>query len=87
MNSSLQGRAIQFALDKEWNKAKKINQKILKNQPNDKKALLRLGKAFMHLENYSEAKKAFKKVLELDSINRIAKKNLRKIKSEIQVKV
>jgi tetratricopeptide (TPR) repeat protein len=86
MNSTLRGKAIQFALNKEWKKASKANKKILESNPQNKKALLRLGKALIHLNNYSEAQKTFEKVLEQDPINKIAKKNLKKIEKKVSVK-
>ena len=86
MNSTLRGKAIQFALNKEWEKASRANQKILETHPQNKKALLRLGKALIHLQDYSEAKETFEKVLDQDPINKIAKKNLKKIKTKIKVR-
>ncbi|MBD3366457.1 tetratricopeptide repeat protein [candidate division WWE3 bacterium] len=79
MSLGLEETAIKLALQKEWDKAIALNKKVLQNNSKNKKALLRLGKAYMQKEEYLEAKRAFKKVLEIDSINKIALKNLKKI--------
>jgi tetratricopeptide (TPR) repeat protein len=68
--------AIQLALGNRWEEAAQVNRAILSVFPNDTDSYNRLGKALMELGRYNEAKKAYKKALELDSTNQIAKKNL-----------
>lgn len=85
MNSSLHTKAIQLALNKDWDKALVTNKRILKRNPGNKKALLRLGKALVQLDRYEEAEEAFKEVLKKDPINKIAKKNLKVIKEKVKV--
>jgi len=87
MNSSLEARAIELALSKEWNKAVEVNKKILERYPKDVKALLRLGKALTHTNKHEEATKAFLEVLRKDRINKIAKKNLETIKQNTNASV
>jgi len=82
MNSSLEAKAIESALSKEWDKAIEINKKILEKYPKNVKALLRLGKALLHTNKHKEATEAFLKVLRKDRINKIAKKNLETIKQK-----
>ena len=69
-------RAIQLALANRWEDAVAANRAIIDLFPNDSDSHNRLGKAFMELNRYSDAKKAYKKALELDSSNQIARKNL-----------
>jgi hypothetical protein len=71
--------AIQLAMENRWEEAVEANRAILSVFPNDTDSYNRLGKALMELARYSEAKKAYKKALELDSTNQIAKRNLERI--------
>lgn len=68
--------AIQLAMENRWEEAVTVNRAILSLFPNDIDSYNRLGKALMELGRYSEAKRAYKKALELDSTNQIARKNL-----------
>ena len=71
--------AIQLAMGNRWEEAVQVNRSILTVFPNDTDSYNRLGKALMELGRYNEAKKAYKKALELDSTNQIAKKNLERL--------
>ena len=71
--------AIQLALANRWEEAAAANKAILSVFPNDADAHNRLGKALMELGRYPEAKRSYKKALELDSTNQIAKKNLERL--------
>ena len=71
--------AIQLALTNRWEEAVAANKAILALFPNDADAHNRLGKALMELARYNEAKRAYKKALELDPTNQIARKNLERI--------
>lgn len=77
---TLAQNAIQAALDCDWNKAVKINLKILQQDPNDVDSLNRLSKAYFELGKLTKAKKCCKKVLNIDELNIIASKNLDKFK-------
>jgi tetratricopeptide (TPR) repeat protein len=59
-----------------WEEAVNVNRSIIQLFPNDGDSHNRLGKALMELGRYNEAKRAYKKALELDPMNQIAKKNL-----------
>jgi hypothetical protein len=71
--------AIQLAMDNRWEEAVQTNRAILSVFPNDTDSYNRLGKALMELGKYNDAKKAYKKAIELDSTNQIAKKNLERL--------
>jgi len=71
--------AIQLAMDNRWEEAVTVNRAILSLFPNDIDSLNRLGKALMELGRYNEAKKPYKRALELDMTNQIAKKNLERL--------
>lgn len=71
--------AIQLARESRWEEAVAANRAILKASPNDVDACNRLGKALMELNRYNDAKKAYRRALELDTTNQIAKKNLERL--------
>jgi tetratricopeptide (TPR) repeat protein len=71
--------AIQLARESRWEDAVAANRAILKTSPNDVDACNRLGKALMELNRYTDAKKAYRRALELDTTNQIAKKNLERL--------
>jgi tetratricopeptide (TPR) repeat protein len=71
--------AIQLAMANRWEEAAQVNKSILSLFPNDVDSHNRLGKALMELGKLNEAKKAYKKALELDTTNMIARKNLERI--------
>ena len=68
--------AIQLAMANRWEEAVNVNKSILSLFPNDADSHNRLGKALMELGRYTDARKAYKKALELDPTNTIARKNL-----------
>jgi len=71
--------AIRAALEGRWSDAAELNQTIVNAFPADVDALNRLGKAMTELGKYNEARGAYMKTLELDSLNAIARKNLSKL--------
>jgi hypothetical protein len=71
--------AIHLAMENRWEEAVTVNRAILSLFPNDIDSLNRLGKALMELGRYNEAKKPYKRALELDMTNQIAKKNLERL--------
>ena len=72
-------RAIQLAMATRWEDAVQANRSIIKLFPNDADSYNRLGKALMELSRFPAAKKAYKRALELDGANQIAKKNLERL--------
>jgi len=81
MDKSLQSKAIDAALNCQWTDAVCYNEQILKNDPDNIEALSRLGRAYLELKHDRKASEAFRKVLTLDSLNLVAKKNLEILKS------
>ena len=72
-------QAIQLAMQGQWQEAAAVNRAIIDVFPNDVDAYNRLGKAMTELGHYSEAREAYGKALELDSLNSIAEKNLARL--------
>jgi hypothetical protein len=72
-------QAIQLALEGKWEEAVAVNRSILSLQPNDVDTWNRLGKALMELGRYLEARDAYKRALELDAVNNIARRNLERL--------
>jgi len=72
-------QAIQLAMQGQWEEAATVNRAIIAVFPNDVDAYNRLGKALTELGRYSEAREAYSKALELDSLNSIAQKNLARL--------
>lgn len=71
--------AIQLAMASRWEEAVNVNKSILSLFPNDADSHNRLGKALMELGRYTDARKSYKKALELDPTNAIARKNLERL--------
>lgn len=77
----LKNQAIHIALTGNWAQAITINEEILKENPSDIDTLNRLGFAYTALGKIKEAKDTYQRVLEIDSANPIAQKNLKKLGS------
>lgn len=71
--------AIDAALNCQWPRALKYNQELIKQEPLNVDCLNRIAKAHFELGNYTQAKKIYQNVLELDPYNTIAQKNIKKI--------
>ncbi len=71
--------AIALAMQSRWEEAVEANRAIIEAFPTDKDAYNRLGRACMELGRYPEAREAYEKALELDSHNKIARKNLARL--------
>lgn len=76
---NLRDQAIKQALESNWNEAILTNKQILVDAPKDIDALNRLAYAFMQSGNYTEAKSTYSQIIELDTTNPIATKNLKKL--------
>ena len=72
-------QAIALAMQGRWREAVAANQSLIENFPNDIDAYNRLGRAYMELGEYSRAKEAYSRTLEIDPYNTIAEKNLRRL--------
>lgn len=74
-------QAIQAALDGNWNEAITLNLALLKEDPVDIETLNRLGFAYTILNKAKEAKQIYLRVLNLDSKNPVALRNLKRLSS------
>lgn len=74
-------QAIQKAFEGNWSEAVLINQKLLKDDPNDIETLNRLALALTICGKLKQAKAAYQKVLKIDSQNPIAIKNAKRLVS------
>jgi len=77
----LQQEAIKASVNKNWNEAITLNEKILETYPDDISTLNRLGISYSMIGKNKKAEEKFKKVVEVDSHNQIAKNNLIRLKS------
>lgn len=75
-------QAIKTALKGDWDEAIKINKQLLKENPQDTETLNRLALAFSIVGKTPKAKSTYQKVLELDPLNSIALKGLKKLKTD-----
>jgi len=72
-------QAIQLALESRWKEAVALNRSIISMFPSDVDAYNRLGKALMEMGEYQDARVAYRKALELEPLNAIARKNLERL--------
>ncbi len=75
----LSKQAIELAMQGRWQEAVEANKVIIEDFPNDVDAYNRLGRAYLELGEYSAAREAYRRTLELDPFNTIAKKNLQRL--------
>ncbi len=71
--------AIRLAKEGRWEEAVQINRELLALFPDDSETLNRLGKAYLELKKYGEAKAAYELAVKTDASNAIAKKNLQRL--------
>lgn len=77
----LKQEAINAAKNSDWAKAILINQEIIERYGEEPETMNRLGLAYLKNNQVAEAKKTFKRTLEIDKSNIIANKHLDKIKN------
>lgn len=80
-------QAIALAMSGRWREAITVNQSIIESFPNDVDAYNRLGRAYMELGEYAQAREAYEKALKVDPYNTIAEKNLNRLSRLGQTKV
>ncbi len=71
--------AIALAVQGRWREAVMVNKDIIENFAGDVDAYNRLGRAYMELGEYEQARGAYRRAVELDPYNAIAKKNLQRL--------
>ena len=72
-------QAIDLAMQGQWREAVAANKVIIEHFPGDVDAYNRLGRAYMELGEYSLAKEAYQRSIDLDPYNTIARKNLSRL--------
>jgi len=72
-------QAIALAMQGRWREAVATNKGIIDNFPKDVDAYNRLGRAYIELGDYLQAREAYSRAVELDPFNAIAKKNLQRL--------
>lgn len=78
----LQQKAIKAAKDLDWSAAVEANQSLLELKSDDVPALNRLGAAYVQLGDTKKAKTTFEQVLGIDTSNKLAHKNLDRLKNK-----
>lgn len=81
LKRSLAQDAIDLALKGEWERATEVNRAILELFADDVEAMNRLGKAYMELGKYDDARGILGHVARIAPYNNIAKKNLARLES------
>jgi len=76
---TLKDNAIKLALDNNWDEAILVNKEILTESPRDIDSLKRLAYAYMQSGNFADANETYNAIIDLDSTNPIATKNLKKL--------
>ena len=76
-------QAIKATLSGDWENAVKLNMSLLEEKPDDIEALNRIGLAYSVIGNSKAAKSNYEKVLEIDPLNSIALKNLKKLQNDV----
>jgi tetratricopeptide (TPR) repeat protein len=71
--------AIKMAQQGKWEDAVQVNLELLGIFPEDSETLNRLGKAYLELRQFNEAKNAYERALKTDPGNSIAQKNLQRL--------
>lgn len=78
----LQQQAIKAARQQDWAQAATLNQELLTLKPRDLKTMNRLGAAHLQLGENKKAKSILEKVLKFDTTNKLAQKNLERLKQK-----
>ncbi len=69
-------QAIALAMEGRWEEAIAANQGLIELFPNDVNAYNRLGRAYMEWGEYGRAEEAYRRAMDIDPYNMIAKRNL-----------
>lgn len=78
---TLKDKAIQTALEGDWEEAISANKELLEETPKDIDALNRLALAYTIIGKIRGAKIIYQKVLDIDPLNPIALRNLKNLKN------
>ncbi|MBU2608159.1 MAG: tetratricopeptide repeat protein [Chloroflexi bacterium] len=77
-------QAVALAMQGQWREAIAVNKSIIESFSNDVEAYNRLGRAYMELGEYPQARKAYQQAMELGPFNTIAQKNLRRLEHLVE---
>ena len=78
--------AIQLALESRWTEALAVNQALVERYGSDEDTLNRIGKALTELGQREEALESYSSSLQLNPLNLIAQKNVRKLTAMLESK-
>ncbi|GEM_PF-1199460 len=78
-HQDLETRAVDAAIQNNWQEAVKLNEEILKQRKHDVSTLLRLGFAYLRLGKHDKSLKTYKQVLKIQPQNAIANEYVPKI--------
>ena len=78
--------AIQLALESRWQEALAVNQALIERHGPDEDTYNRIGKALTELGRLDEALEAYRSALQLNPLNLIAQKNVRKLSAIVESK-
>jgi hypothetical protein len=71
--------AIALAMQARWQDAVDVNREIIASFPEDVDTYNRLGRAYLELGQYGQAREAYRKAAAIDPYNAIAARNLRRL--------
>jgi tetratricopeptide (TPR) repeat protein len=71
--------AIDLAMQGRWQEAVVINKEIIESYPDDVDTYNRLGRAYMELGDYTQARESYGQAVKLDPYNAITNRNLRRL--------
>jgi hypothetical protein len=84
--------AIDLAMQARWREAIEVNKEIIESFPEDVDTFNRLGRAYMELGDYDQARESYGRSVKLDPYNAIANRNLRRlndlkgpVKTEVEI--
>ena len=80
-------QAIALAMQGRWREAIAVNKSLIESFPSDVDAYNRLGRAYMELGEYSQAREAYQRAVEIAPYNTIAKKNLHRLAHLVETPV
>lgn len=86
MEISLAQKAVNAALQRDWELAIEVNLEILSTSPQDTEALNRLARAYSETGDIAKARATAQEVLKIDPVNSIAQKCFEKWKTMTKVK-
>jgi tetratricopeptide (TPR) repeat protein len=78
--------AVQLALESRWQEALAVNQALVERHGPDEDTHNRMGKALTELGRLDDALDAYKAALQLNPLNLIAQKNVRKLSAMLESK-